>query len=85
MQSGLKDYATGTNDEIFKLWALNDVATSYYIQGEAYRAANMKDEAKEAYGKLIKDYSYGQAWDPKSLVLTPQPALQEAGYDGRRC
>ena len=47
MQSGLKDYVTGSNDEVFKNWALNDVATSYYIQGEAYRAANMKDEAKE--------------------------------------
>ena len=65
MQASLKDYATGSNDEIFKYWALNDVATSYYIQGEAYRTANMKDEAKEAYNKLIKDYSFGQSWDPK--------------------
>jgi len=77
MQTGLKDYATGSNDEIFKYWALNDVATSYYIQGEAYRAANMKDEAKEAYNKLIKDYTFGQAWDPKGWFWKPAAAAQE--------
>ncbi len=77
MQAGLKDYAAGSNDEIFKYWALNDVATSYYIQGEAYRAANMKDEAKEAYNKLIKDYSFGQAWDPKGWFWKPADAAKE--------
>ncbi len=77
MQASLKDYATGSNDEIFKYWALNDVATSYYIQGEAYRAANMKDESKEAYNKLINDYSFGQAWDPKGWFWKPAAAAKE--------
>ena len=77
MQAGLKDYATGSNDEIFKYWALNDVATSYYIQGEAYRAANMKDEAKEAYNKVIKDYSFGQTWDTKGWFWKPAEAAKE--------
>ncbi len=77
MQADLKSYPTGNNDAIFKFWALNDVATSYYIQGEAYRAANMKDEAKEAYNKLIKDYSYGQAWDTKGWFWKPAEAAKE--------
>jgi len=77
MQAGLKDYVTGTNDNIFKYWALNDVATSYYIQGEAYRVANMKDEAKEAYNKLIKDYSFGQTWDIKGWFWKPAEAAKE--------
>jgi tetratricopeptide (TPR) repeat protein len=77
MQAGLKDYASGSNDEIFKNWALNDVATSYYIQGEVYRAANMKDEAKEAYNKLIKDYTFGQAWDIKGWFWKPAEAAKE--------
>jgi len=77
MQASLKDYASGTNDEIFKNWALNDVATSYYIQGEAYRAANMKDEAKEAYNKLVKDYTFGQAWDTKGWFWKPAEAAKE--------
>ncbi len=77
MQAGLKDYASGSNDEIFKYWALNDVATCYFIQGEAYRAANMKDEAKEAFNKIIKDYSFGQCWDPKGWFWKPADAAKE--------
>lgn len=77
MQADLKDYPTGKNEDIFKMWALNDVATSYYIQGEAYRKANMKDEAKEAYNKLIKDYTYGQAWDLGGWFWKPAEAAKE--------
>lgn len=77
MQSELKEYPTGPKEEIFKIWALNDVATSLYIQGEAYRKANMKDESKEAFNKLIKDYSFGQAWDPKGWFWKPAEAAKE--------
>ena len=77
MQASLKDYATGSNDEIFKYWALNDVATSYYIQGDAYRSANMKDEAKEAYNKVVSDYSFGQTWDVKGWFWKPAAAAKE--------
>ncbi len=77
MQSELKDYPAGNNDDIFKLWALNDVATSYYIQGEAYRKANMKDESKEAYSKLIKDFTFGQCWDIKGWFWKPAEAAKE--------
>ncbi len=77
MQAGMKDYASGSNDAIFKNWALNDVATCYFIQGEAYRAANMKDEAKEAYNKVVKDYSFGQTWDTKGWFWKPADAAKE--------
>ena len=77
MQAGLKDYATGSNEDVFKFWALNDVATSYYIQGEAYQKANMKDESKEAFNKLIKDYSFGQCWDTKGWFWKPSEAAKE--------
>ncbi len=77
MQAGLKDYPTGTNEEIFKLWALNDVATSLYIQGEIYRKANMKDESKDAFNKLVKDYAFGQAWDAKGWFWKPSEAAKE--------
>jgi tetratricopeptide (TPR) repeat protein len=77
MQAGLKDYVSGSNSEIFKYWALNDVATSYYIQGAAYLAANMKDEAKEAFKKLIKDYSFGQTWDTKGWFWKLADAAKE--------
>ena len=65
MQASLKDFPTGTNNEIHSFWALNDCATGLFIQGEAYRKAGMKDKAKEAYERLVKDFSFGQCWDPK--------------------
>ena len=77
MQGELKDYPKGANEEVFKYWALNDVATSLYIQGEAYRKANMKDESKEAYNTLIKDYGFGQAWDTKGWFWKPAEAAKE--------
>ena len=77
MQANLKDYVTGSNDDIFKMWALNDVATSYFIQGEAYRQANMKDESKEAFTKVVNDFSFGQCWDVKGWFWKPADAAKE--------
>ncbi len=77
MQGSLKEYPAGNNDKIFSYWALNDVATSLFIQGEAYRQANMKDEAKAAYQKVVDEYSYGQAWDPKGWFWKPAEAAKE--------
>jgi hypothetical protein len=31
MQASLQTYATGSNDQIFKYWALNDVGTAWFI------------------------------------------------------
>ncbi len=77
MQKKLKGYPTGPKEEVFKYWALNDVATCLFIQGEAYRRANMIDEAKEVYKKLIKDYTYGQCWDTKGWFWKPAEAAKE--------
>jgi len=77
MQASLTDYATGSNDEIFAYWALNDVATALFIQGEAYRKAGMEEKAKEAYKKLIDDYTYGQCWDAGGWFWKPAEAAKE--------
>jgi hypothetical protein len=77
MQESLTAYPTGTNDEIHAYWALNDVATGVFIQGEAYRKANMNAEAKAAYKKLIDEYSYGQCWDTKGWFWKPAEAAKE--------
>src|SRR3569623_485094 len=77
MQASLKDYVTGSNDDIFKYWALNDVATAYYIQGEAYRQANMKDESKEAFNKVVNEFSFGQCWDTKGWFWKPAEDAKE--------
>ena len=87
MQSSLSTYPTGSNSEIFSYWALNDVATALFIQGDAYRKADHKEEAKEAFQKLIDNYSYGQCWDPKGWFWKPAEgakerlSLMESGMD----
>jgi tetratricopeptide (TPR) repeat protein len=77
MQSSLTDYPVGTNQEIFGYWALNDVATCLFIQGEAYRKANMNDEAKEVFFKLTNEYTFGQCWDAKGWFWKPAEAAKE--------
>lgn len=77
MQASLTGYPTGTNQDIFNYWALNDVGTCLYIQGEAYRKANMNDEAKEAYKKVVDDYTYAQCWDAKGWFWKPAEAAKE--------
>ncbi|MCA9403441.1 MAG: tetratricopeptide repeat protein [Candidatus Omnitrophica bacterium] len=65
MQAGLKEIPAGEDDEIHAYWALNDVATAYFIQGEAYFKSDMLDEAKQAYRKVMDEYPYAQCWDPR--------------------
>ncbi len=77
MQESLNEYPTGDDQKIFSYWALNDVATAYYIQGEAYRKAGMKDEAKEVYQKIIDEYKFGQCWDTRGWFWKPAEASQE--------
>ena len=77
MQNSLNDYPEGEDAEIFGYWALNDVATSLFIQGEAYRKAEKKKEALSAYKKVASEFTYGQAWDTKGWFWKPAEAASE--------
>lgn len=77
MQASLGSFPEGSNDEVFSYWALNDVATGLFIQGEAYRKADMKEEAVEAYNQVVNNYSYGQAWDTQGWFWKPAEAAKE--------
>ena len=79
MQADLKEYPSGDPQNIFSYWALNDVATSLFIQGEAYRKAKDMDKAKAAYQRVVNEFSYGQTYDPPSKSFW-KPA--EAAADG---
>lgn len=59
-QASLQDYAP--TDKAFDYWALNDVATAYFILGKSYKEQKLSDEAKEAFKKVISDYSFAQCW-----------------------
>ncbi len=71
MQASLGDYVTGTDQEVFNQWALNDVGTCYFIQGEAYVKAGLIDEAKEAYQTVIDQYGFAQCWDTRGWFWKP--------------
>lgn len=77
MQAGLTDYVKGSNEEIHSYWALNDVATAVFIQGEAYRKAGNTAEAKAAYERLVKEFGFGQCWDPQGWFWKPAEAAKE--------
>jgi tetratricopeptide (TPR) repeat protein len=77
MQKDMKDFVTGEPKMVHAKWALNDVATALYIQGEAYRKANMKDEATEAYKSIVDNYGFAQTWDPKGWFWKPAEAAKE--------
>jgi tetratricopeptide (TPR) repeat protein len=88
MQAELKDFPAGDDQKIFSLWALNDVATSLYIQGEAYRQAGKIEDAKKAFGRVVAEFSFGQAYDPanksfwKPVVASKEKLLMiEKGLD----
>jgi tetratricopeptide (TPR) repeat protein len=77
MQASLSDYPKGDNEKIFSYWALNDVATCLFIQGEAYRRADMKNEAIAVFKKVMDEYSYGQSWDKNGWFWKPASAAKE--------
>ena len=58
-------------------WALNDVGTSLFILGEAYRQSDNKEEASKAYKQLIDEYFYAQCWDPNGWFWKPAEAAQQ--------
>jgi tetratricopeptide (TPR) repeat protein len=77
MQDNLSDFPEGEKDQIFSYWALNDVATALFIQGEAFRKAGMNDEAKQAYHRIVDEFKYGQCWDTKGWFWKPSEAAAE--------
>jgi len=77
MQSALTEYPWETKEQVFSYWALNDVGTVLYIQGETYQKAGKTDEAKAAYKQLIESYGFAQTWDPQGFFWKPAEAAQK--------
>ncbi|MCK5707782.1 MAG: hypothetical protein KAI43_09020 [Candidatus Aureabacteria bacterium] len=62
MQRKLKDFASLETTD--KYWALNDVAYSYFLQGEMYRIIGKTEKAKKKYMTVIKKFKFAQVYDP---------------------
>ena len=62
-QASLTEFAPKV--KAFDNWALNDVATCYFILGESLMAQKRFPEAKAAFDRVVNDFSFAQCWDPK--------------------
>ncbi|MFA5275769.1 MAG: glycoside hydrolase family 2 TIM barrel-domain containing protein [Candidatus Omnitrophota bacterium] len=52
-------------EEIEAVQTLNDVATAYFIEAEAYLRQDKIEDAKKLFKIIIDKYYYAQAWDPR--------------------
>lgn len=71
-QESLSNYAP--KEKAFDYWALNDVGTCYFIQGEAYAKNKEWQKALDSYQKVINDYFYSQCWDSRGWFWKPSVA-----------
>jgi tetratricopeptide (TPR) repeat protein len=62
-QASLTEFAM--KEKAFNYWALNDVATCYFILGESLMAQTRWAEAKAAFERVVNDFTFAQCWDPK--------------------
>jgi tetratricopeptide (TPR) repeat protein len=75
-QASLKGFAAKGKESDY--WALNDVATAYFIMGKAYAGAGKKTEAKAAFNQIINNYKYAQCYDAaQKLYWKVAQAAQE--------
>jgi hypothetical protein len=58
-------------------WAMNDVGTCYFIQGQAYEKQGKTPEAIAAYKVLVEKMPFAQCWDPKGWFWKPADAARK--------
>lgn len=84
-QKRLKSLPTG--DDVHKNWALNDVATCYFIKAKGFQKQKKNDKAKKIYNKIIKLFPYAQCFDTSgwfwrvSEAAKDQIIMMETGID----
>lgn len=71
-QAALKDYLPAEKGH--DAWALNDVGTCLFIEGQMLEKQGQKPEAAAAYRKLVAELSFAQCWDPKGWFWKPAEA-----------
>ena len=77
MQAGLTALPTGSQEEVSKYWALNDVGTCLFIKGQALQKKGDKAGAKKAFKTLVDDLKYAQCWDAKGWFWSPAGAAKK--------
>ncbi len=63
LQAGLTDFPPTAQHAEYQI--LNDLATIFFVQAEALMNYGRTEEAVDAFRKLIAEYPYARAWDPR--------------------
>lgn len=74
-QAELTDFLP--QDKAFDAWALNDVGTCCFIEGQALEKQDRHADAAAAYTKVVESYGYAQCWDPKGWFWRPAEAAAQ--------
>jgi len=77
MQKGLEAPPTGAPDAIHAYWALNDVGTCYYLQGQAQKELGKTEDAVASFKFLVEKLPYAQCWDTKGWFWKPADAARD--------
>ena len=84
-QHALDDFAP--SDKAHDFWALNDVGTCLFIEGQVHEKAGRAKEASDAYRMLADEMRYSQCWDPKGWFWRPAEAavsrLKQLEFDAK--
>lgn len=68
-------------------WALNDVGTCLFIEGQLREKQQKLQEAIAAYRPLTQELHFSQCWDPKGWFWKPAEAaagrLKELDFDAK--
>jgi hypothetical protein len=82
-QAGLAEFAPAEKAHDF--WALNDVGTCTFIEGQSLEKQGKKKEAIEAYRRLANELKFCQCWDTKGWFWKPAEAatgrIKELEFD----
>lgn len=84
-QKSLVDFAAA--EKAHDYWALNDVGTCLFIEGQVHEKAGRTKEAVAAYRTLADDLKFSQCWDTKGWFWRPAEAaagkLKQLDFDAK--
>jgi hypothetical protein len=74
-QAALSDFAPA--EKAHDSWALNDVGTCLFIEGQVREKQNDKTQAAAAYRELVSKLAFCQCWDTKGWFWRPAEAAAD--------
>jgi len=66
-----------TGEKVHDSWALNDVGTCLYIEGQILEKQDKVTEAIAVYKILSEELSFSQCWDTKGWFWSPAEAAAD--------